>query len=468
MASRAAQEALEARAGRLLVGAGFEGGAVGGCGVGRGPVLGRAGHARFSESGLGPLSKGFMSLDSSRTWVAFWCLHSLNLLGEELPDVPPRTAGPEAKGSPTPTEPAEGAPPVFEEEAPAGPVSREALGEFLLSCQAPGGGFGGTPGQLAHLGSTYAALAALASLGGDWVARADRESHLGFIQEMQIRETDPGSVTDAKFHGGFCVHVGGEIDTRGCYCAMAAAAFLGVDLEEAEVEAMTTFVCRCQSYEGGLGGEPGNEAHGGYTYCGVAALALAGRLHRLDLPRLLRWVVARQRAVEGGFNGRTNKLADGCYSFWQGGLMCILQGSAEHLFAQMPLARLPSSPPSSPSGPPTEIAPGPAAGPQDGETPEKLRAVERGALFDTSALQAWLLVCCQHKSGGLRDKPGLRPDFYHTCYCLSGLSLSQRFGGAVLGPRSNSLRENDALLNVCTVKLRESRSFLGQSPPNSI
>mgnify|MGYP005700206525 FL=1 len=148
--------------------------------------------------------------------------------------------------------------------------------------------------------------------------------------------------------------------------------------------------------------------------------------------------------------------------------MCILQASAEHLFAQMPLARLPSSPPSSPSGPPTEIAPGPAAGPQDGETPEKLRAVERGALFDTSALQAWLLVCCQHKSGGLRDKPGLRPDFYHTCYCLSGLSLSQRFGGAVLGPRSNSLRENDALLNVCTVKLRESRSFLGQSPPNSI
>ena len=93
-----------------------------------------------------------------------------------------------------------------------------------------------------------------------------------------------------------------------------------------------------------------------------------------------------------------------------------------------------------------------------------LRVDGRG---DASALQAWLLVCCQHKSGGLRDKPGKRPDFYHTCYCLSGLSLSQRFSGAVLGPKSNSLRETDALLNVCTEKLRESQSALGQSLPNA-
>ncbi len=450
MASRAEQEAVEARAGRMLEGAGFEGGAVGGCGAGRGPALGRAGHARFSSSGLGPRSEGFMSLDSSRTWVAFWCLHSLNLLGEELPEEAPRAPGPETAGSSPPAEPAEGARPVFEEEAPAGPASREALGEFLLSCQAPGGGFGGTPGQLAHLGSTYAALAALASLGGNWVARTGRESHLGFMQEMQIRDRD------SKFHGGFCVHVGGEIDTRGCYCAMAAAALLGVNLEEAEVEAMVNFVVRCQSYEGGLGGEPGNEAHGGYTYCGVAALALAGRLQALNLPRLLRWVVSRQGALEGGFNGRTNKLVDGCYSFWQGGLLCILQDFAGDLFDQMPLV-----------SPSSNLAPGPATAPRGGETLDKIREGGRGALFDASALQAWLLVCCQHKSGGLRDKPGKRPDFYHTCYCLSGLTLSQRFGGTVLGPKSNSLRETDALLNVCTEKLRESQSALGQSLPNT-
>jgi hypothetical protein len=82
---------------------------------------------------------------------------------------------------------------------------------------------------------------------------------------------------------------------------------------------------RTQTYEGGIGGEPGNEAHGGYTFCGLAALLLAGRPRALDLPRLLHWAAQRQGWVEGGFNGRTNKLVDGCYSFWQGGVFPLLQ-----------------------------------------------------------------------------------------------------------------------------------------------
>ncbi len=44
-----------------------------------------------------------------------------------------------------------------------------------------------------------------------------------------------------------------------------------------------------QTYEGGLGGEPGNEAHGGYTFCGLAAMSLIGREHELDVPALVRW-----------------------------------------------------------------------------------------------------------------------------------------------------------------------------------
>ena len=43
-------------------------------------------------------------------------------------------------------------------------------------------------------------------------------------------------------------------------------------------------------------------------------------------------------------------------------------------------------------------------------------------------LQRYILYCCQklaEKDGGLRDKPPMRPDFYHTCYCLSGLSVAQ-------------------------------------------
>lgn len=52
-----------------------------------------------------------------------------------------------------------------------------------------------------------------------------------------------------------------------------------------------------QTYEGGLGGEPGNEAHGGYTYCGLAALVLVDRVDVLNLPSLLHWAVHRQVAL---------------------------------------------------------------------------------------------------------------------------------------------------------------------------
>ena len=46
-----------------------------------------------------------------------------------------------------------------------------------------------------------------------------------------------------------------------------------------------------KTYEGGLGGEPGNEAHGGYTFCGLAALSLCGCAEALDLHRLTRCVL---------------------------------------------------------------------------------------------------------------------------------------------------------------------------------
>ena len=59
-------------------------------------------------------------------------------------------------------------------------------------------------------------------------------------------------------------------------------------------EELTQTVFVLQTYEGGLGGEPGNEAHGGYTFCGLAALMLVGRASVLDLPSLLHWAVHRQ------------------------------------------------------------------------------------------------------------------------------------------------------------------------------
>lgn len=30
---------------------------------------------------------------------------------------------------------------------------------------------------------------------------------------------------------------------------------------------IVSFICSCQTYEGGIAGEPGSEAHGGYVSC---------------------------------------------------------------------------------------------------------------------------------------------------------------------------------------------------------
>lgn len=55
--------------------------------------------------------------------------------------------------------------------------------------------------------------------------------------------------------------------------------------------------------------------------------------------------------------------------------------------------------------------------------------------------------------GGLRDKPGKPADYYHTCYCLSGLSCSQHYSGIVLGGAQNQLVRADPLCNVVATKL---------------
>ena len=51
------------------------------------------------------------------------------------------------------------------------------------------------------------------------------------------------------------------------------------------------------------------------------------------------------------------------------------------------------------------------------------------ALYNTAALRLWLLRCCQSARGGFRDKPGKPVDYYHTCYCLSGLASCQAISG---------------------------------------
>ena len=56
----------------------------------------------------------------------------------------------------------------------------------------------------------------------------------------------------------------------GCWCTCSGIA------KDELFSGTAEWLARCQTYEGGMGGEQGNEAHGGYTFCGVAALALLG------------------------------------------------------------------------------------------------------------------------------------------------------------------------------------------------
>eukprot|EP00879_Flechtneria_rotunda_P024781 GHRR01026293.1.p1 GENE.GHRR01026293.1~~GHRR01026293.1.p1 ORF type:complete len:388 (+),score=182.41 GHRR01026293.1:162-1325(+) len=354
-----------------------------------------------------------------------------------------------------------------------------------------------------------------------------------------------------------------------------------------------------QTYEGGLGGEPGNEAHGGYTFCGLAALKLAGQPEVLDLPRLLHWAAQRQGWVEGGFNGRTNKLVDGCYSFWQGGVFPLLQQllatGEQHRQQQQVPAVSRSSPTYPPLTPPSswqqqeqqpqqqcsqeivvpplpdlsrvqgpqqqaqldaerlnEVSdalteavlgssaeastladaassldgnggPGPRsaaayrqlylqkaqAAQQAAEYADEMAAIAAASaavlypctstaaassgsrgdaaaaaapaapaapagcsssgddqdvtanpLFNTRALQCWILRACQQLKGGLRDKPGKSADYYHTCYCLSGLSMAQHIpGGGVVGAASNRLKQADPLVNIVVNKLQEATAY---------
>ena len=62
----------------------------------------------------------------------------------------------------------------------------------------------------------------------------------------------------------------GEVDARGIYCALVVASMLNIITDELK-SGCIEFLTSLQSFDGGLGGEAGNEAHGGYTFCGVAA-----------------------------------------------------------------------------------------------------------------------------------------------------------------------------------------------------
>jgi protein farnesyltransferase subunit beta len=96
---------------------------------------------------------------------------------------------------------------------------------------------------------------------------------------------------------------------------------------------------------------------------------------------MIAWLSSRQYSPESGFSGRANKLVDGCYSHWVGGCWSLIAASL---------------------------------------------GLATTDLWSREGLTRYIQCCAQaFKSGGLRDKPSKRPDAYHSCYNLAGLSSAQ-------------------------------------------
>jgi protein farnesyltransferase subunit beta len=171
----------------------------------------------YLMKGLRQLGPQFSSLDANRPWLCYWILHSIALLGETVDDE----------------------------------LESNAI-DFLGRCQGSEGGYGGGPGQLPHLATTYAAVNALVTLGGDKaLSSINREKMSCFLRRM--KDTS----------GGFRMHDMGEMDVRACYTAISVASILNI-MDDELTQGLGDYILSCQTYEGGIGGEPGSEAHGGY------------------------------------------------------------------------------------------------------------------------------------------------------------------------------------------------------------
>ena len=344
------------------------------------PLLLRGLHVAFLRQVLETtLPSGYAGLDASRTWLVYWSLAGLDLIGALDYD---------------------------------GMIdTRRACIRFLASCQSPDGGFGGGPGQAPHALSTFAALAALTILARDGgLGVVDTSRLLDFYTRLRVGD------------GSFRVTPDGEADTRAVYGVIAGATLAGTAASAETIrrrlwEGSSDFCARAFSHEGGVGGDPGNEAHGGYTYCALAATALlraagATASVSIDAHAAVKWLALRQTRW-GGYAGRANKVVDACYSFWQAGALVIASD---------------------------------------------LGGAHAAAALDADALARYVLRAAQDPRGGLRDKPGKSADAYHTCYALGGLALAQHWGGARAAD-ADRVHATHELFNVRPERLQEGRDF---------
>ena len=162
---------------------------------------------------------------------------------------------------------------------------------------------------------------------------------------------------------------------------------------------------------------------------------------------------------EGGFQGRANKLVDGCYSFWQGGAMAVLnceeagvRGLDSGVSSQV-----------------IEIGENGCVDVEGGDKIKQASPTEGKLTFDQGLLQRYVLLCGQHVDGGLRDKPSKMRDYYHSCYNLSGLSVSQHSLSedgvpVVYGDEKNVLKPTHPCLNIRVDRVEAARAYYANHP----
>lgn len=380
-------------------------------------------HSTYLVKNIKDLSKNFVSLDASRPWIIYWILHACYLLSSEEMIKPYYTNIVETLRH-------------FQNcyEVPLGSNS-EYSGKSTVY-----GGFGGGPMQLSHFAPTYGAVMSLCIIGTpEALSLIDRE---GLYNHMLSMKTPCGGGL------GFRMHKDGEVDTRGTYTALAVARILNILTPEL-TEGVAEYLLACQTYEGGFGGEPFNEAHGGYNFCALAALHILGKARLCDLRAQESWLLEKQLRVEGGFQGRTNKLVDSCYSYWQGAAVALLRMIYDQENSDISDCR--------------HMQQNSAA-----SAPSTVRPIENMSgdyLCNQKALQRYVLHCCQDiENGGLKDKPGKGRDFYHSCYALSGLSILQHsYNGEhapeVYGDPMNLLEETSIVYNISKKKLLNAIQF---------
>ena len=248
------------------------------------------------------LRSSYLSLDSSRPWIVYWCLQGLDLLGCPL------------------------------SEDDANRVIRTL--KTCLTYEGNLAGFAGGPWQMAHCAPTYAAVLALSIIGGNSGTYShetckaayeaiDRNAMYKWFLSLQHDYSVNLKSGKRIKRIGYRMHHDGEVDCRGTYTVLCIAKLLNILTDEL-TDGVAEYIASCQTYEGGFGAEFYNEAHGGYTYCAVAGLSILNNLDMCCVTSLRRFLARMQMNFEGGFAGRTNKLVDGCYTFWQGAAMAIL------------------------------------------------------------------------------------------------------------------------------------------------